>query len=173
MTTLKNKGFARRVQTMDLKGKAYAKVPDRIKEFREDCPRGLIETTPAVQEDNIVLFKARVVKDKSDPNSAESTGHSFGKLTNDKSFEKLETIAVGRALANLGYMASGEVASSEEMERYYEYQDSKKQEALNKLKTAKSLVELKEYYLKLSGNLKGDAEIIALKDQLKAKHSKS
>lgn len=156
----------KKLETIDLKGKAYATVPTRVKEFRQECPNGLIETTPTVQADGQVLFTARILKDKSNPSSGESTGHAIGKLTGDKAFEKLETISVGRALALLGYMASGEIASSEEMEKFYVYRAEKKEEAMATMKAVKSLDELKKVYLNL-GSLMGDAEILALKDELK------
>lgn len=110
-------------------GVDYAKVAERIKMFREDCPNGLIETTPNI-DGNMVMFKARIVKDKARLESAEATGHAIGDSKGTKAFEKLESIAVGRALALLGYMASGEIASSEEMEEFMEYVEDKKQEAL-------------------------------------------
>ena len=50
-----------------------------------------------------------------------------------KSFEKLESIAVGRALAFAGFSADGEIASFEEMEEY-EKKPSKIEEIKNKMK---------------------------------------
>lgn len=143
--------MTRKVETMDLKGKEYAKVPTRIKQFREDCPNGLIETTPELKEDNVVLFRARVLKDKSNPESAEATGHAIGKLSGEKSFEKLETIAVGRALAMLGYMASGEIASSEEMERFNEFQNQELEKCRLEIQEIATLEELKKYFLANQG----------------------
>lgn len=156
----------KKLETIDLKGKAYATVPTRIKEFRQDCPNGLIETSPTTQPDGQVLFKARILKDKANPDSAEATGHSVGKLTGDKAFEKLETIAIGRALAVLGYMASGDIASSEEMENFYAYRNEKKEEAKATMRASKTLDELKKCYLSL-GDLMGDKDLLALKDELK------
>ena len=97
--------MTKKINTIDLKGKEYATVPTRIKEFRQDCPNGLIETKPVI-ENGQVLFTARILKDKSNPNSGEAIGHAIGKITADKAFEKIETISIGRALAILGYMAS-------------------------------------------------------------------
>jgi hypothetical protein len=42
----------------------------------------------------------------------------MGKVSGEKALEKLESIAVGRALAFAGYLASGEIATAEEMERF-------------------------------------------------------
>jgi hypothetical protein len=59
------------------------------------CPNGLIETTPTILADGKLMFKARILKDKANPNSGEGVGHSMGKMTEEpKAFEKLETIAV-------------------------------------------------------------------------------
>ena len=100
--------MTRKTETMDLKGNDYAKVVERVKEFRKDNPNGLIETTPTI-DGNMIVFKARVVKDKAQESSAEATGHAYGENKGAKAFEKLETIATGRALAFLGYAADGEI----------------------------------------------------------------
>lgn len=155
------------MKTIDLKGKSYATVPTRIKEFREKNTNGDIQTNPIIQSDGQVMFKAYILADKSDENSASATGHSIGKLTGDKAFEKLETIAIGRALAILGYMASGEVASSEEMEEFEAYKQTKIDNAIEKMKKAKTQTELKKIFTSL-GNLLTEPSIIKIKDELKA-----
>lgn len=156
----------KKTATIDLKGKAYATVPARIKEFREANPNGLIETSPTIASDGSVIFKARILKDKANLSSGEATGHSTGKNKGDKEFEKLETIAIGRALAILGYMASGEIASSEEMEKFNEFKTEKKAEALQNLAACKTQAELKEVFMGL-GSLMADKDIISKKDELK------
>lgn len=156
-----------RVATMDLKGNAYAKVAERLKVFREDCPNGLIETKPIIQEDGQILFTARILKDKANQNSAEGTGHSLGKNTGAKAFEKLETIAVGRALAMLGYMASGEIASNEEMEEFYAYREEKVEEALKNIAAKETIEDLKSYFMSLD-SLMSDSRVIEAKDVKKA-----
>lgn len=154
----------KKLNTIDLKGKAYATVPTRIKEFREVCPNGLIETKPQILDDGQVMFTARILKDKSNLSSGESTGHAIGKLGGDKAFEKLETIAVGRALALLGFMASGEIASSEEMEEFNSYQNSKKDDAIEKINKAKTVDELKSIFLSLSGGLMAEKDVVLAKN---------
>ena len=44
-------------------GADYAQVKDRLNEFRNDNPRGLIETVPTIQPDGQIMFKARILKD--------------------------------------------------------------------------------------------------------------
>ena len=156
----------RKVGTIKLKNNEYATVATRIKLFREDCPNGVINTTFSSGEDDVIVFTAKVTKDKSNKDSATSTGHAYGKLKGDKVFEKLETVAVGRALANLGYMAGGEIASSEEMEEFYIYKQQKKEEAIDELRNAQTIEELKEIFMNLGG-LMADKEIIKTKDDRK------
>ncbi len=154
-------------KTMNLpKGGEYAKVPDRIKEFRKDCPNGLIETKPTIMDDGMIMFSARVLKDKSKPESAEGTGHAMGDSKDNKAFEKLETVAVGRALAMLGYLASGEVASSEEMDEFLNYRQQKIDEVIGTIKTFETLDELKKYFLSL-GAMMAESEVIKAKDAKK------
>lgn len=145
----------------------FAKVVDRLNEFREANPHGLVETTPTIEGD-VIIFKTRILKDKSNANSAEATGHAMGRADgSEKQFEKLETISVGRALALLGYAASGEIASDEEMEEFYSYKEAKKQEAIDKLMSATTIDNLRETFMSL-GNLIADSEVQDAKDERKA-----
>jgi len=132
----------------------HAKVNDRVKAFWEDNPRGKIETSQA-KDGAVVIFKASILADKSDEYSREATGHSYGEVGSEKNFEKLETIAVGRALALLGYAANGEIASVEEMEEYMKYNDDKKQEALldfqAEVSAIKTIEELRLFYMSHKG----------------------
>ena len=102
----------RKVETIDIgKGLQYAKVAARSAEFHRDNEKCSIETTCEFKE-GFVLFCARVTTSK-----GTFTGHSMDKVGGrQKQFEKQETIAVGRALAFAGYLATGEIACAEEME---------------------------------------------------------
>ncbi len=156
-----------KVKTMKVSGGDYAKVAERLKLFRSENPRGLIETNHEFTPNGDIIFRATIIKDLSKDDSAKATGTALGKKTGTKAFEKTETIAVGSALAMLGYAADGEIASSEEMEEFFEYKEQKKEEALLKLSEAENLEQLKQYFLAL-GTLMSDPEIIAKKDELKA-----
>lgn len=162
--------MTRKTETMDLKGNDYSKVAERVKEFRKDCPNGLIETTPTIDGTTIV-FKARVLKDKSLAESAEATGHAYGENKGAKAFEKLETVAVGRALALIGYSADGEIASSEEMEEFYDYQNQKREETIGawteKMEEASTLEELKSVWVDMPVEVK--KELKDKQEEIKAK----
>lgn len=166
-------------KVISLKGNDYAKVSERLKRFREENPRAKITTRPEPQPDGGMIFYAEIVKDSS-KKSAEATGTAYypaTKMKNEKAFEKLETISVGRALSLLGYLNNGEIASSEEME---EFEDFKKQkvadqskEFITKLKASKNLKELQDNFVKGVNQFKGNNEVIAelikIKDELKGK----
>lgn len=165
-----------KLQTLQLKGNEYATVPTRLKAFREDNSRGSVLTKYEFGQDGSLIFTAKIVKDKSDPTSAEATGHSFGKTTGEKAFEKLETIAVGRALSLLGYLNNGQVASTEEMQDFEEYKESQRLEAITaaieQLDAAKSLEELRQTFVTL-GNVINEKDVIEAKDRRKAELSES
>ena len=164
--------MTKKINTIKVGGGAdYAQVKERLKEFRQDCPNGSIKTEPIINEFG-TIFKATILKDKSNENSAEATGHAISKKNGLKDFEKLETTAVGRALAMLGYGADGEIASSEEMEEYLEYKASEQEKevilAIEKLEVCEDLAQLKEVFGDL-GNLKTIQEVVSKKDELKLK----
>ena len=108
---------------MLISGKKYAQVKDRVAEFHKMYPTGSIKTTYEVI-DGLVVFRADVwkvdaqdfTKEGTPVNSSDFNGHALGKLTGGKTFEKTETIAVGRCLAFLGIQADGNIATYEEME---------------------------------------------------------
>lgn len=168
--------MSQRAKTVNLQGGAeYARVPERLKLFREDCPNGSIQTDYKFLDEGKVAFTAYILKDKSDPNSGDATGHALGSTKGQKDFEKLETIAVGRALALLGYLASGEIASTEEMEEFNAYKEERHtrgvMDAVDLIGSAGSIEELKEVFLGLGG-LIADAEVIEAKDKRKAELAK-
>lgn len=145
------------VATINFKGNDYATVPQRLKQFRQDNPRSIVETKPEFMPDGTVVFSARIVRDKADESSAEATGHSYGKLGQDKAFEKLETIATGRALALLGYLNNGQVATTEEMEEFESYKAEQFESVMDEIKKAKKREEFTEILNKLTPEQKKEA----------------
>lgn len=161
----------KQLSTMKVSGGDYSKVPVRLKEFREQNPRGLVETKPERQEDSSLIFTTRILMDKSNPDSAEATGTAFytaKELKKPKAFEKLETISVGRALALLGYLNNGEVASTEEMEEFHSYKNDRIDDAVATLEACNDLEELKTVFKSL-GSLMAEKRIVESKNAMKAK----
>ena len=137
-----------KLETISLKGNQYATVPTRLKEFREKNPRSSVVTEPTIT-DTRVIFKATIITDLADETSARSTGHAYGELKDDKAFEKLETVATGRALALLGYLNNGQVATTEEMEEFELFQENKFAEAVESVAKATTREEMQSIIAKL------------------------
>ena len=82
----------------------------------------------------------------------------------------METIAVGRALALLGYATDGEIASSEEMEEFLEQKKKKQDDAMliwaDKLEDVKTMDELKKVWADMPVEAK--TALTEKKDEMKA-----
>ena len=99
----------------------YAPVARRITLFYERYPAGRIITTLIERDARAVVFRARVYRAAEDTHPA-ATGWALeregdGDVNAVACLENTETSAIGRALANLGFTASAERASREEMVR--------------------------------------------------------
>ena len=99
----------------------YAPVAERIRLFWESFPKGRITTRLVSRTQHDVLFEARVYRALTD-NEPAATGWAAeregdGDINAVACLENTETSAVGRALANLGFTASKERPSIEEMQK--------------------------------------------------------
>lgn len=103
-----------KLKTINLQGKAYVQVKDRLKYFRENFKDyGIL--TEAKSNEGSVMFIADIVNAE---NRTVARAHSFGKISGQKAFEKLETVAVGRALALFGIGIDDSVASADEIQDF-------------------------------------------------------
>jgi len=102
---------------MKLKGKDYVQVKDRVLAFNESYPNGSIQTTPIANEGTVWTFKATVFPDVSNPGRF-FTAHSQDEVNGEKALEKLETVAVGRALALMGIGVLEGIASADEIVKF-------------------------------------------------------
>src|SRR5690349_22208877 len=97
----------------------YAPVAERITLFYQLFPRGRIVTELVSRTERDVVFRALVYRDATDTEAA-ATGWAAeregdGEINTYACLENTETSAIGRALANLGFTASRERPSAEEM----------------------------------------------------------
>ena len=159
------------VKTMKVSGGDYAKVADRLLEFRNDNPRASVKTEHKIAENGSVSFSTYILKDKADEFSADATGsasYSAKEMEKPKAFEKLETISVGRALSLLGYLNNGEVASSEEMEEFEAFKEQKRREqidqAIKNIGAADSINELRELFMSFPAFIRNSVSVVAAKD---------
>lgn len=99
----------------------YSPVADRIALFYEAYPGGRIETELVSRTERDVVFRALVFRHADDVRPA-ATGWAAeregdGDVNAVACLENTETSAIGRALANLGFTASRQRPSREEMEK--------------------------------------------------------
>ena len=133
------------LKTIDVKGKQYVEVNQRVMAFRELYPEGSIYSDIVEMGNGVVTIKATV----SDADGRIlATGMAYEKegsgFINKTSYiENCETSAVGRALGFLGIGIDGSIASYEEVENAKVQQNAKKM-------TAEEL-----------GNLKGSDKVTA------------
>lgn len=105
------------IVTVDVKGKQYAEVNQRIKAFRQLYPCGSIETEILSCENGVVMMRSTV---RDDTGKVLGTGTAYEKESssyiNKTSYvENCETSAVGRALGMCGIGIDTSVASAEEV----------------------------------------------------------
>ena len=111
------------IKMLDLKGKDYAMVPERVTAFRKLYPDGIITTEIISHEDGVVLMKASVGYNEPTVNAfiVLATGYAQevkgkGMVNGTSYIENCETSAVGRALGFLGLgLNGGGICSAEEL----------------------------------------------------------
>ena len=171
-----------------------ASAADRILAFWEKYSNGKITTIRSVDGDGLKVFTTYIWKDKKDfldiakipgvaidvaletADASSPAKQAEGKEAK-KDFEKLDTISTGRALAKLGFLKDGQVASTEELEKYREFNDWQESKLLedietadNELTEAKTLDELKDLWVKFPPEVR--AKLETKKDEIKDKLTK-
>jgi hypothetical protein len=105
----------------DFDASQYARVADRIALFYQRFPDGRIVTRLVSRHGGEITFMSRVYRAAADPRPA-ATGWASerigdGDVNSVACLENTETSAIGRALANLGFTASRNRPSLEEMDK--------------------------------------------------------
>lgn len=117
------------IKTVNIKGKEYAEVNQRIKAFRMVYPDGVIKTEMVSNQNGVCIFRASVYSECTNAyDCLLATGHAYEKedstFINKTSYiENCETSAVGRALGMAGFGIDTSVASAEELENAIANQD--------------------------------------------------
>ena len=101
------------IKTVELKGKQYAEVKERVKAFRYLYPNGSIQTDLIKADKDEILFKAMAYDENL---FLLSTGYARGKSNKFFALEDTETSAVGRCLGLLGLGIDTSIASAEEVQ---------------------------------------------------------
>lgn len=122
----------KQLRTMDVKGRAYVEVNERIRGFRCLFPNGFIKTDIIQIEDGVVTMQARVgIYDDKGEEVVFATGYAQEKesssyINKTSYIENCETSAVGRALGMLGIGIDTSVASAEEVQNAITNQEALK-----------------------------------------------
>ena len=105
------------MRTVDIKGKKYVEVSERVLYFRENYPDHALESTILSNENGVCVIKAVV---RNPAGVVIASGHAYeqegSSYINKTSYiENCETSAWGRALANLGIGIDAAIASAQEV----------------------------------------------------------
>lgn len=112
------------VKTIEVKGKAYAEVTQRIKAFKFLYPEGTIETTLVSDDGSKCVFRAVVSIDGKILGTGTAYEMKDSSYINKTSYiENCETSAVGRALAMCGIGIDTSIVSAEEVQNAINSQD--------------------------------------------------
>jgi len=108
-----------KLKTVDIKGKSYVTVAERVRYFSENYPNGMITTDIISNADGTILMQSVVTPDIANPERV-FTGYAQekenGSFINKTSFiENCETSAVGRALGFMGIGCDEHIRSAEEV----------------------------------------------------------
>lgn len=164
------------IKTIDIKGKEYSEVNQRIKAFRMVYPDGIIDTKMISNENGVCVFKAQVGYYEDDIDGCVrwlGTGYAYEKenstFINKTSYiENCETSAVGRALGMAGFGIDVSVASAEEVQNAIANQEMSKEDADNytmtfgkyKDKTLKEIYEEDKQYIEWILNNSKDERLL-------------
>lgn len=109
-------------KAIDIKGKAYVLVSDRIIYFNEQYTTGAIKTELVSDPNSDIVVVKAVIEPDSGDRTRYFTGYSqavkgAGFINKTAALENAETSAVGRALAMMGIGVIDSVASADEVNK--------------------------------------------------------
>ena len=124
----------KRLVPMDIKGKNYNTVNQRVLAFHEIFPEGRIITELVSLENGVCLFRAHAYDGDTELATGTAMEKESSSYINKTSYvENCETSAVGRALGLIGIGAADSIASAEEVGNAIKQQeDIKKAESTGK-----------------------------------------
>ena len=117
-----------KMKTINIHGKNYVEVHERVKFFRENFKDHSLTTEVIEKTENTIMMQA-IVKNKDGFVLASGTAEEIkdsSKVNKTSHVENCETSAWGRALANLGIGLDTSIASADEMNSAIAKQDDRK-----------------------------------------------
>lgn len=153
-----------KLPTIDIQGKKYVLVSDRVLEFNRQNPEGSITTELISDPDSSnIIVKATVMPDNKLNSKGEDifinrrfTGYSQatkgeGMVNKTAALENAETSAVGRALAFMGIGVIDSIASVDEVNKAKGGQTPPKESQSKSPATPKQKILMNKLYLELGG----------------------
>ena len=106
-----------KLKTVNIKGKQYVEVNERLKYFRSNYPKYTLDSDVVEKTEDTILIKATILDEKgrviASGLAEERRGSSF--INKTSYVENCETSAWGRALGNFGIGLDTSVASADEV----------------------------------------------------------
>lgn len=134
------------MRTINIKGKEYVPVNERVKEFREKYPELRVLTELVSLDENSVVMKASVTDMEGNVLATGYAQEDRGSSNINKTsyVENCETSAVGRALGMFGIGIDASMASADEVANAIDRQEALKQKVnKNCISSLKMLAEQK------------------------------
>lgn len=164
-----------KLKTIDVKGKPYVEVNERLKYFRENFADYSLESELVSNNNGVCIIKAVI---RNADGVIKATGYAYEKenstFINKTSYiENCETSAWGRALGNFGIGIDTSIASAEEVQNAIANQQPKESTINNDLdifeglKACSDLDNLKIYYQENYKKVTDKKGFAALKDEIK------
>lgn len=158
------------MKTINIKGKAYVEVNERIKYFRKEYPEWSLITEIIKLENGFCLVKASAI-DEND--NVRATGHAYenensSRINQTSYIENCETSAVGRCLGVLGIGIDTSIASAEEVLNAITNQETKNEpkeltQSIDEYKTDMDLIstleDLKAYASGIKDQINSNKEL--------------
>ena len=134
------------MRTINIKGKEYVPVNERVKEFREKYPELRVLTELVSLDENSVVMKASVTDMEGNVLATGYAQEDRGSSNINKTsyVENCETSAVGRALGMFGIGIDASMASADEVANAIDRQEALKQKvSKNNISALRMLAEQK------------------------------
>lgn len=137
----------RTISTIDVKGKQYAQVNQRVKAFRTLYPEGTIKTDILSMDNGVVVIRAEIFNgDKLLASGTAYEKEGSSQVNSTSYIENCETSAVGRALGMCGLGIDVSIASADEVSNAIHQQEveEKKKEKEKKDKAMPTIMRIAE-----------------------------
>jgi hypothetical protein len=170
------------LKTVNIKGKEYVEVSERIRYFRENYKEWSMITEWIKIDEKMAIAKA-IIKNPAGVTIAEGTameiaGSTF--INKTSHIENCETSAWGRALGNLGIGIEGSVATALEVANAIKNQEKKETASPQTIRIFENICKeysinynsILEYYGKSKLTDFTEDELIKIIDKLQEKHGK-